>query len=165
MVRKKTIQRFEQWCDEPSNIDDLLTRIAEGGKLYQVCKDIEQPYTLVHPYLHSKPELKARYETARKQFADKIHDQKLELAEKALGAKEPVEVMGAKLASEIYSAEARVWNPDQYAEKREAAVQVNFNLADVSREIRELEGRLGIGAKVVEALPGPKVVEGEPAGG
>lgn len=164
MVKKKTIAAFQDWAGDPDAVDSLLQRIADGVKLRDACLEARMPYTLVYPFLNSDSRLKARFEAARASVAESLMDDRLELREKALSARESHEVMGVKVAAEIMESTAKAWNRERYGEQQAPAVSVNINVADVTREIRELEARLGIGVAApveVAALPSPDAQDAE----
>ena len=114
MPRKKTIAAFEEWVKDEANVEDLLRRVAETGKLQKVCLELKRPYTLVHPYLHSTPELKGRYEAARAAWADALHDEALDIADKV--KPEQGHVSKAKLQCEVRVQSAKAYNRDRFGE-------------------------------------------------
>lgn len=165
MVQKKTIARFEIWSHDAEAVDALLQRIADGVKLRDACMEVSMPYTLVYPFLNADPQLKARFESARAAVAESLMDDRLQLKDKALAAGESHEVMGVKVAAEIMESTAKAWNRERYGEQKDPVVSVNINVADITREIRELEGRLGIGRLIevappaLEHLPDQQIIE------
>lgn len=119
MPRLKTIAAFGVWILDPANVEDILRRVADCGKLQKVCLDIKQPYTLVHPHLHSTPELKARYEAARAAWADALHDEALDIADKVAPEQGPVSK--AKLQCDVRFQSAKAYNRDRFGDEKGVA--------------------------------------------
>lgn len=116
MPRQKTVRAFEEWVTDAANIDEVLRRVMGGTKLSKLCAEIKRPYTLLYPYLHSTPELKARYEAALAGRADDLMHETLEIADSVRGTAEAAEVSAAKLAVETRQKLAAGWNRDRYGE-------------------------------------------------
>lgn len=115
MPRKKTVRAFEEWVKDPKNVDRVIERVTGGEKLEKICVDVKQPYTCLYPYLHSTPELKNRFDTARKARADSLVEKALTVVEEVEADKD--EVAKAKLQSETYQWVAAKWDRDRYADQ------------------------------------------------
>jgi hypothetical protein len=81
VARKVTIAAFEKWIAEDGNEDLVLEKIASGTTLRNAAFAVKQPYTCLHPYFHSTPERQARYDTARKAWADAKMDQAMDIVD------------------------------------------------------------------------------------
>ena len=153
MARLKTIRAFGEWVKSEANIAGLLKLMVEDGHtLQKACLVVKQPYSLVHPFLHSTPELLARYEGARKARADKLWDEKMEIADGVKGAEHAAHVAAAKLRSEVRGQEAVAWNPDRYGQKlkveKSVSVGVDQGLLETATDLlRRLD------EKVVSSVP------------
>lgn len=152
MARIKTTKEFYEWVKDDAAIDDVLRRVAEGTKFSQVCKDIRRPYTLLYPYLHSTPELKARYEAALAARADDLMHETLEIADDLKGSDSAAEVAAGKVRIDTRQKLASGWNRERYGEQ----VQINKTVSvgvDIGLRGRasELLAKISGGARVLEA--------------
>lgn len=116
MPRQKTVRAFDEWVTDAANIDEVLRRVMGGTKLSKLCVEIKRPYTLLYPYLHSTPELKARYEAALAARADDLMHETIEIADSVRKTKIPARVGAAKVAIEARQHVAAGWNRDRYGE-------------------------------------------------
>lgn len=122
MAKKKTIAAFGEWVKDPANVDDVLRRVLEGAKVEKIALAIKQPYTLLWPHLHSTPELKARFDAARKGRADALVEKALTVVDAVPAVKEAV--AKAKLQADTYLGVAAKWDRDRYGDKQEVNVNV-----------------------------------------
>ena len=116
MPRKRTMQAWAAWVKEAKNVDDLIAMVASGTQLQKACLLINQPWNLVHPYLHSTPELQKRYEEAKRAYADRKWEEKLEVADKAQDSRSMPAVAAAKLKVEVLHEDAVAWNRERYGQ-------------------------------------------------
>lgn len=116
MPRQKTVRAFEEWVQDEANVEEVLRRVMAGTKLSKLCAEIKRPYTLLYPFLHSTPELKARYEAALAGRADDLMHETLEIADGVKGAEEPAVVSAAKLRIETRQKIASGWNRERYGD-------------------------------------------------
>lgn len=99
----------------PLMADVICEQIREGKTLQAVCQEQGMPSaTRFYIWLSLHPELRIKYEQARKQRADRFHDKALEIA-LAMPSKDMVP--GAKLAIDTLKWAAEKANPDYYGKK------------------------------------------------
>lgn len=132
----------------------IFERVADGEELRELAKSWALPKARFVEWFTT--EHAGLYETALKVRADRLAHEALE---DAAGAT-PETIGPAKLRVETKLKIASKWDRSRYGEQKSEAVQVVVNISDVPREIALLEERLGLRAKVVDALPA--AVEAEP---
>lgn len=97
--------------------DTICDHIREGKTLQAICKEPNMPTTTrFYAWLALYPELRVRYEQARKQRADRYHDQALDIA---LSMPNKDMVPGCKLAVDTLKWAAEKASPDYYGKKEE----------------------------------------------
>lgn len=159
MARIKTTKEFYEWVKDDAAIDDVLRRVAEGTKFSQVCKDIKRPYTLLYPYLHSTPELKARYEAALAARADDLMHETLEIADALEGSDSAPEVAAGKVRIDTRQKIASGWNRERYGERlqldKEVTVTADAGLIGFASTLLEKmsQGRGRTLENAADALP------------
>lgn len=113
---------------------------------------VKQPYTCLHPFFHSTPELQGRYEAARKAWADGQMDEAVEIAD-AVGADKD-EVAKAKLRCDVRYNQAKAYNRERWGDKlhveRDVTLTVDAGLVGLANELL-LEKRAPL---VLENVPG-----------
>lgn len=115
MARKTTIAAFGEWSKVEANIEDVLERIAGGKQLQRVCREVKQPYTCLHEFFHQTPENLARYEAARKAWADAVMEEALRIAD---GVKPDRDhVAKARLRVETRQNQAKAWHRDRWGDR------------------------------------------------
>jgi len=118
-----TIKRFEEWSAKPENID-LFFSVIEGsgeqGKMAfrDACFDerVNVPYTLMHAFVHSRPELKARYDAILAAKADELVHEALD------DVADAVDIPSAAVArvkSDVKLKVASKWGRERYGDKQE----------------------------------------------
>lgn len=108
---------FEPNPTEASELmmDVICDQIREGKTLQQVCSDPNMPSaSRFYMWLAQYPDLRVRYEQARKQRADRFHDMALDIA---LAIPNKDMVPGAKLAVDTLKWAAEKANPEAYGKK------------------------------------------------
>ena len=99
----------------PLMADVICAQIREGKTLQTICQEPDMPsITRFYSWLALNPELRVKYEQARKQRADRFHDQAIELA---LSMPHKDMVPGVKLAIDTLKWAAEKANPDYYGKK------------------------------------------------
>lgn len=99
--------------------DTICDHIREGRTLKEICSNADMPtQTRFYAWLALYPELRIRYEQARKQRADCFHDKALEIA---LSMPNKDMVPGCKLAVDTLKWAAEKASPDYYGKKEEKA--------------------------------------------
>lgn len=97
--------------------DKLCHHIREGKTLREICKMDDMPdIHRFYAWLAIYPQLRVRYEQARKQRADSFHDQLIEVA---MGVADKDDVPVAKLKIETLKWAAEKASPDYYGKKEE----------------------------------------------
>lgn len=147
------MEAFAAWLADPLTPSILVQRVAEGETLRAMCKSLGLPYSQVARHIAGTPALKMEYDAALQLWADALAQETVGLADGVAGADEASHVSAAKLAVETRLKLAGKWDRDRYGEREGPRVSVNINLGDVTREIRELESRLGIGVATLEVVP------------
>lgn len=152
MPRQKTVRAFDEWVTDAANIDEVLRRVMGGTKLSKLCVEIKRPYTLLYPYLHSTPELKARYEAALAARADDLMHETLEIADALKGSDSAPEVAAGKVRIDTRQKIASGWNRERYGEQ----VQINKTVSvgvDIGLRGRasELLAKISGGSRILEA--------------
>lgn len=170
MTTLSKMGNFEEWKKDPLTPSILVQRMAEGETLKEMCKSLELPYSQVARHIAGTPALKMEYDAALQIWADSLAQATVAIAEGA--PRQAVDPGGAPLfdeagkpvmvAAEVPRDKLRVetnlklagkWDRERYGEREGPRVAVQINLGDVTREIRELESRLGIGVTRAEMLP------------
>jgi hypothetical protein len=81
MVRKVTQAKFEAWIAEGTNEEEFLASIAGGLTLQKAALKVKQPFNCLHAFFHATPERQAKYDAARKAWADGQMDEAHEIAD------------------------------------------------------------------------------------
>lgn len=106
--------------------DRLCDMIREGKTISNICKDPSMPTaTRFYAWLALYPQLRIRYEQARKQRADAFHDKIIDIADN-LDDKDQVPV--AKVRIDAYKWAAEKASPDYYGKKEEKASIGSINV-------------------------------------
>lgn len=167
MARKTTIRAFEEWVKDASNVDRVLELIAGGVTLHKAAVAVKQPYTCLHPFLHSTPEIEARYLAARKAWVDLKKDQAFEIAENVEPDRD--HVAKAKLQIDVIDNQAKAYHREKWGDKvqvdRSGGAPADEKLLGFASELLKLvkgrEPRIVPGQAVTEspsaALPAPEV--------
>jgi hypothetical protein len=160
MPRLKTIRAFERWSQDEANVEDLLRRVAGGTKLQKACLEVKQPYTCVYPFLHSTPELKARYEAALSAVAEGLVQDALEIAHDPKRKIEQAAVADRKLRIETNQRTATWWNRERYGERldvhRTIEASADDALLGTVGELLRLAEQRRLPEKVVAEVPQDK---------
>lgn len=154
MVR---LEELKSDVGAPAVVFERLTDAAHPMTLPELAKEWRLPrgkfvewFTTVH---------RSTYDAALKVLTDAMVFESLRVADDV--AEDRDAIAKAKLRIETKLRTAARWDRERYGEQSVPGVVVNLNLVDVEKEIRELEGRLGItAAGMVPALP--VVVDAEP---
>jgi hypothetical protein len=146
---------FEAWklCEADQVV--FMQRVAEGETPKAICEAMGLPRSYVLGYVKSTPVLCAQYRAALETWVESLAHETVKIADDVEGAEEASEVAAAKLRCDTRFRLASKLYREMFGEDVKPTVSVNISLGDVGREIRELEARLGIGERVVEALPAP----------
>jgi hypothetical protein len=124
VARMTTVKRFEEWSALPENIEFFFSVIegsAEQGKMAfrDACFDprVKVPFTLMHAFVHSRPELKARYEAILAAKAEELVHEALD------DVAEAVDVPSAAVArvkSDVKLKVASKWDRYRYGDAKDA---------------------------------------------
>lgn len=161
MARKVTIAAFERWIEDEANVARVLEMISGGMTLRNAAMTVKQPYTCLHPWFHSTEERRARYDGARKAWADFVQDESMALVD---GVKpERGAVAKAKLQAETRQNQAAAYAPERWSQRvqvdRNVTVGVDAALIGTVGELLKLSAAKRMPAVVdvepVEALPAP----------
>ena len=140
MARKSTVLAFQEWVKDEANVARVLELIAGGLTLQKAVGVVKQPYTCLHPYFHSTPELEARYVAARKAWADAKQDEAMVIADEVKADKN--EVAKAKLRVDVRQAQAKAYYPDRWAERvkveKDVSVTVDAGLIGTVGELLKI---------------------------
>jgi hypothetical protein len=149
MARKTTIKAFEAWIATDENEAVVLDRISGGLTLQKTALAVKQPFTCLHGYFHSTPERLARYDAARRAWADAQMDEALEIADGV--AEDRDAVSKAKLRVETRQNQAKAYNRERWGERVqvEKSVSVTVDAGPATRFLREMAKR----ELEVESLP------------
>jgi hypothetical protein len=123
MARQVTIKAFEEWIKDEANVELVLESVAGGLTLQKAALAVKKPYTCLHQYFHSSPEKLARYDAARKAWADSKMDEALEIADDVKA--DQAEVAKAKLRVEVRQNQAKAYNRERWGER----LQVDKNVS------------------------------------
>lgn len=151
-MKRKTIAAFEEWKADERSWEEFFHRVADGETVQEFCASKSIAYSVVAKHIAQTPLLKAQYDTALQLRGDALAQETIEIVDGAT----PETVSVAKLKAETRFRMAGKLDRERYGERDRPAVSVNISLGDVSREIRELESRLGIGLQApitIEQLP------------
>jgi hypothetical protein len=150
---------LEQWKSAPSEQLAFMQRVAEGETPKAVCEAMGLPYSATMRHMKSTPALHAEYRSALETWVEALAHETVTIADGVSGAEEASAVAAAKLQCDTrFRLAARLYR-EMFGEDVKPNVSVTLNLGDVSREIRELESRLGIGLQapreplVIDAVP------------
>lgn len=152
-MRQKTIARFEEWKLDVNVPAMVVSRVAEGEALREICGSQGIPYSLVAQWIAQTPALKAQYDAALKLWADRLAQEAVGIADDVEGADEASHVTAAKLRVETRLKLAGKWDRERYGERDSGGVRVEINLGNVAAEIAALEERLGMRGAVVHEIP------------
>lgn len=146
------LSKFERWKSDERSWEEFFHRVADGETVQEFCASKSIAYSLVAKHIAQTPLLKSQYDTALQLRGDALAQETIEIVDDANA--ETVSV--AKLRAETRFRMAGKLDRERYGERERPAVSVNISLGDVTREIRELESRLGIGLAApltIEQLP------------
>lgn len=132
------------------NVAAVLQLVSEGRTLQKASLAVKRPYTCLHQFFHSRPDLEARYAAARKAWADRTMDEALEIADKAPLSKEGV--AKARLRVDVRQVQAKAYNRERWGEtltvKKDVTVGVDATLLGRADDLLRLAGE-----KVVNEVP------------
>lgn len=127
-IVKVNIHGREVWVDKSVNLDNLelghwayshtlasiiCQKIAEGGFITKICRDPNfPPYSVICMWKKQKPEFAAMMAEARRDRAEFMHDEALDIADKV--APERDEIAKAKLQTELRQWSAEKGAPKEY---------------------------------------------------
>ena len=153
MARKATIKAFAEWVKVEANVERVLELIASGVHLHRAAVEVKQPYTCLHPFLHSDG-MRARYEAARAAWADLKQDEAMEIVD---GAKpDKGHVAKAKLQAEVRQNQAKAYHRERWGERVQVDRSVELTV-DAG-----LIGTVGELLKISAAKRQPRTIEGAP---
>lgn len=164
-MRQRTLKRFEEWKEDVNVVAMLMSRVAEGESLRDICKAQEVAYSLVARWIAETPLLKQQYDVALQLHADSIAHEALTIAdeqcevEKKDGSTYDPDVARDKLRVDTRLKLAGKWDRQRYGEREPAAVNVTVNLGDIRREIEVLEQKLGLAPAALPALAEALTIE------
>ena len=115
MVRKVTAEKFELWVANEENVLAVLDLISGGKTLQKAALEVKQPYTCLHEYFHRTPENLARYEGARKAWADAVMDEAMRIADGVAPDRDAV--AKAKLRVEVRQNQAKAYHRDRWGDR------------------------------------------------
>ncbi len=152
MARKVTIKAFQEWIAVEGNEARVLDLIAGGKTLQKSAIAVKQPYTCLHEHFHSTPERRARYDVARKAWADAKMDEAMELADGVPADKDSV--AKARLQVDTRTSQAKAYHRERWGER----LQV-----DRPPEIPGDHALLGFASELLKLVkaPEPRVIDGE----
>ena len=156
MARKVTIKAFGEWVKVEANVEWVLRLIADGTTLHKAAVVVKQPYTCLHPFLHSEVML-PRYTAARKAWADLKQDEAMELVD---GAKpDKGHVAKAKLQAEVRQNQAAAYHRERWGERvhveRSVELTVDAGLIGLAGELLKKRLPVVVEGEPVQTLPAP----------
>lgn len=158
--------RLDEWKGSESSQATFMQRVSEGETPKDVCEAMGLPYSATMRHVKATPALHAEYRSALETWVESLAHETVEIADGIEGTEEASHVAAAKLRCDTRFRLASKLYREMFGEDVKPNVAVNISLGDVSREIRELEARLGVGALpqpvVIESLPAPVPVSNEP---
>lgn len=116
MARKITVKAFEEWARDPANVEDVLERIANGGTLHKVAREVNRPFTCLHALFQVEP-WGPKYVAARKAWADARQDEAIELVDNVKPDRD--HVAKVKLQAETYQNQAKAYNAERWADRKD----------------------------------------------
>ena len=100
-----------------ATFEHILERSAEGLSLRKICKAKGWPYTYVARWIANDPQRNEALENVFKIRAEDLHEESLEIADEAKGAKDGTGVASAKLRVDTRMKLAQRWNRAKYGEQ------------------------------------------------
>lgn len=158
MARKVTIAKFAEWIAEQEHEEEVLDLVAGGLTLQKAALVVKQPYTCLHGYFHDGGERQARYEGARKAWADAVMDEALRISDGVKPNRDAV--AKAKLQVETRLSQARAYHRERWGERlqveKSVAIGIDQELLGRADELLRLANERVVGAgEVPVALPAP----------
>lgn len=164
MARQVTKKAFAVWIGDEANVALVLERIAGGLTLQKAAVSVKQPYTCLHEFFHRSPESQARYEAARKAWADAVMDEAMQIADGV--APDRDHVAKAKLRVETRANQAKAWHRDRWGDKVQVEKDVKVTVdAALLGSAGDLLAKISGPGQVIDvepppvALPAPAVSE------
>lgn len=155
------LEEFEHWKEDGASQALFMQRVSEGNDTpKEICEAMGLPYSATMRHIKGTPPLFAEYRSALETWVEALAHETVTIADGVQGTDEAAQVAAAKLRCDTRFRLASKLYREMFGEDVKPALNVNISLGDVSREIRELEARLGISGA---ALPQPVVIDALPA--
>ena len=150
MARKVTIKAFNEWVKDEAHVASVLEIVAGGLTLQKASRVVHQPFTCLHGYFESTPELKDRLAGARRAWVQSRKDSLVEKVDELKPDKDHVARL--KLEHEIIDNQAKAYHREMWGERLQVDKTVTVGvdrelLASVDELLRLADER------VVPALP------------
>ena len=163
MARKTTQAAFAKWAEDGANVDLVLEMLVSGVTLQKASVALKQPYTCLHPFFHSTPELQGRYEAALRAWADQKMGEAMEIAD---GVKPDRDhVAKAKLRVEVRQNQAKALYRERWGDtltvKKDVTLGVDAALLGRADELLRLASERVVGGSDSPALSPPASVDAE----
>ena len=150
MARKVTIRAFNEWVKSEANVASVLEIVAGGLTLQKASRVIHQPFTCLHSYFESTPELKAALAGARRSWVQSRKDALVEKVDELPADKDHVARL--KLEHEIIDNQAKAYHREMWGERlhvdKTVTVEVDEGLLGSVDELLRIARE-----KVLPALP------------
>lgn len=153
--------RLDEWKLAPAEQLEFMRRVAEGDTPKVICEALGLPRSATMGHIKATPLLAAQYRSALETWVEALAHETVQIADDTEGAEDAAAVAAAKLRCDTRFRLAAKLYREMFGEDVKAAVQVNVNLGDIAREIRDLEQRLGIGQAA--GMPSGAVIDVQPA--
>lgn len=153
---------LERWKSAPSEQSAFFQRIAEGETPKAICKAQDLPYAALMRHVRGTPTLLGEYKAALQAWVEALAHETVEIADATEGTEEAAQVAAAKLRCDTRFRIAAKLFREEFGEDVKPALTLNLSVGDVVREIRELEARLGIGARPALVLEHEPIALPEP---
>lgn len=151
------LARFDEWKADAAGQAAFMHRIAEGETPKAVCDAMGLPRSYLMQYVKATPALAAQYRSALETWVEALAHETVQIADDTEGAEDAATVAAAKLRCDTRFKIASKLYREMFGEDVKPTLSLTLNVGDVTREIRDLEARLGIGrvmdAELVETLP------------
>lgn len=158
------LDAFEEWRSDDGSQRVFMQRVAEGEAPKKVCEAMGLPHSILMRHVKSTPALYSEYRSALETWVEALAHETVAIADATNGAQEASEVAAAKLRCDTRFRLAAKLYREMFGEDVKPTIALTLNVGDVTREIRELEARLGIGVSAPvapAALPAPEVQDAE----
>lgn len=156
---------FDAWRAEENEQRVFMQRVAEGESPKKICEAMGLPYSMLMRHVRATPALFVEYRSALETWVEALAHETVKIADDVEDAAEASHVAAAKLRCDTRFRIAAKLYREMFGEDVKPSVSVTLNVGDLTREIRELEARLGIGALSAPleqaALPAPEVQDAE----